>query len=204
MKKIFVTGIGTDIGKTLVAAILTEALHADYWKPVQAGNLEFTDTDRVKELVSNPQSVFHPEAYRLQLPASPHLAAAQENIIIDSEQFVLPQTQNHLVIEGAGGLLVPLASDFLIIDLIAQLQAEVILVSQNYLGSINHTLLTILALQQRQIPIKGIIFNGTPTPSSEDFITQYTGVAKLGALLPETEINPTVVQRYAAQWHPYL
>ncbi|QMU27492.1 dethiobiotin synthase [Adhaeribacter radiodurans] len=204
MKKIFVTGIGTDVGKTLVAAILTEALQADYWKPVQAGNLEFTDTDRVKELVSNAQSCFYPEAYRFHMPASPHLAAAAENIEINPDKFILPEATNHLVIEGAGGLLVPLTAEFLIIDLIAQLQAEVILVSQNYLGSINHTLLSILCLQQRQIPIKGIIFNGPPTPSSEDYITQYTRVPKLGALLPETEINLAMVQHYAAQWRPNL
>jgi dethiobiotin synthetase len=204
MKRVFVTGIGTDIGKTVVAATITEALEADYWKPVQAGNLDFSDTDRVKELVSNPQSVFHPEAYRLQLPASPHLAAAEEQIVINPQNFNLPETQNHLVIEGAGGLMVPLTDNFLIIDLIAQLQAEVILVSQNYLGSINHTLLSILSLQQRQIPVKGIIFNGSPTSSSEDFITQYTGIPKLGALLPEAEINPAVVKQYAAQWRKNL
>lgn len=200
MKRIFVTGIGTDIGKTVVAAIVTEALESDYWKPVQAGNLDFSDTDRVKELVSNSRSVFHPEAYRLQLPASPHLAAAEEQVIINPQNFYLPETPNHLVIEGAGGLMVPLTNNFLIIDLIVQLQAEVILVSQNYLGSINHTLLSVQSLQQRQIPVKGIIFNGPPTPSSEDFITQYTGIPKLGALLPEIDINPAVVKQYAAQW----
>lgn len=198
------TGIGTDVGKTVVAAIITEALQADYWKPVQSGNVDFSDTDRVKELVSNTQSYFHPETYRFQLPASPHQAAAAENIVINPANFHLPETQNHLVIEGAGGLMVPLNQKFLIIDLIAQLKAEVILVSQNYLGSINHTLLSLLSLQQRQIPVKGIIFNGPSTPASEDFITTYSGIPKLGALLPETEINSTVVNHYAAQWKPFL
>ncbi len=198
------TGIGTDVGKTIVAAIITEALQADYWKPVQSGNLDFTDTDRVKELIKNKQSCFYPEAYRFQLPASPHQSAAEENVTINPAKFVLPETQNHLVIEGAGGLMVPLNQQFLIIDLIAQLEAEVILVSQNYLGSINHTLLSLQSLQQRQIPIKGIIFNGPPTPSSEDYITTYSGVPKLGALLPETEINSAVVKQYAEQWNSFL
>lgn len=204
MKRLFVTGIGTDVGKTMVAAIITEALAADYWKPVQAGNLDFSDTDRVKELVTNTQSYFHPETYRFKLPASPHLAAAVENITINPSLFNLPETQNHLIIEGAGGLMVPLNDHFLIIDLIAQLQAEVILVSQNYLGSINHTLLSVQSLRQRQIPVKGIIFNGPPTPASEDYITGYSGIPKLGALLPETEINPAVVKQYAAQWKAFL
>lgn len=198
------TGIGTDVGKTIVAAIITEALRADYWKPVQSGNLEFTDTDRVKELITNTQSCFHPEAYRFHLPASPHQSAAEEHVTIDPAKFVLPGTQNHLVIEGAGGLMVPLNQQFLIIDLIAQLGAEVILVSQNYLGSINHTLLSLQSLQQRQIPIKGIIFNGAPTPASEDYITAYSGVTKLGALLPEIEITPVIVKHYAEQWKPSL
>ena len=198
------TGIGTDVGKTIVAAIITEALLADYWKPVQSGGLDFSDTDRVKELVTNPQSYFHPETYRFQLPASPHLSAAEEQVTINPANFIVPNTQNHLVIEGAGGLMVPLNQDFLIIDLITQLEAEVILVSQNYLGSINHTLLSLQILQHRQIPIKGIIFNGPPTPSSEDYITTYAGVPKLGALLPETTINAAVVKQYAEQWKPFL
>ncbi len=204
MKRIFVTGIGTDIGKTVVSAIITEALQADYWKPVQAGNLDFSDTDRVKELVTNTKSFFHPETHRLQLPASPHQAAAAENIVINPVNFNLPDTNNHLIIEGAGGLMVPLSRNFLIIDLIAQLNAEVILVSHNYLGSINHTLLSILGLQQRQIPIKGLIFNGPPNPATENFITEYSGLPKLAVLLPELEINREIIKHYAAQWKSYL
>ncbi len=198
------TGIGTDVGKTIVAAILTEALQADYWKPVQAGNLEQTDTHTVQKLVSNAKTVFHPEAYRFKLPASPHQAAAAENTEINPANFSLPATNNHLIIEGAGGLLVPLSPTYLIIDLIAQLQAEVILVSRNYLGSINHTLLSIQCIQQRQIPVRGIIFNGPPVPATENIITEYSGLPKLAALLPEPEINTAVISRYAALWQPYL
>lgn len=204
MRKIFVTGIGTDVGKTVVSAILTEALQADYWKPIQAGNLDYTDTDTARNLVSNGRTVFHPEAYRLQLPASPHQAAAAENIIIEPSQIHLPAVSNNLIIEGAGGLLVPLNNKFLIIDLITQLDCEIILVSRNYLGSINHTLLSIECLQRRQIPIAGLIFNGEPNLASEDFIISYSGLRKFPAVLPEKELNAATVKRYATQFKPYL
>jgi dethiobiotin synthetase len=179
-KPLFVTGIGTGIGKTLISAVLVEKLNADYWKPVQAGDLDNSDTIKVRQLVSNSTSVFHPETYRLTQPYSPHKSAALDGIIIDEQTIVLPQTNNRLIIEGAGGLMVPLNDHFLMIDLIKQFNAEVILVSQNYLGSINHTLLSIEALKQRNIPIKGIIFNGEENLSTEDYITAYTRIQHLG------------------------
>jgi len=196
-ERLFVTGIGTDVGKTLVAAILTEALGADYWKPVQAGLTPTTDSATVQQLVTNPATRFHPEAYRLQLPASPHMAAAAESILIRPEDFTLPQTANHLIVEGAGGLLVPLAPGFLIVDLLAQLGLATVVVSRNYLGSINHTLLTLEALRQRGLPVRGLVFNGEPNPSTEDFITQHTGVPVLPRVLPEPVVNAEVVSRYA-------
>ena len=179
-RNLFVTGIGTGIGKTFISAILTEKLKADYWKPVQAGELNNSDTMKAKSLVSNTQSVFHPETYALTEPFSPHKSAAIDGIEIDMQRFILPQTDNNLIIEGAGGLMVPLNKQFLVIDLIKQLNAEVILVSQNYLGSINHTLLSIKALQQYQIPIAGIIFNGESNANSEEYILNYTGIKLLG------------------------
>src|ERR1019366_802964 len=157
---IFITGIGTGIGKTIVSAALVEKLKADYWKPVQSGDLENSDTLIVKSLISNPISVFHPEAHRLSQPYSPHKSAAIDGITLMQEKFILPVTNNTLIVEGAGGLMVPLNNQFLMIDLIKQLKADVVLVSQNYLGSINHTLLSVYALKQYQIPVKGIIFNG--------------------------------------------
>jgi dethiobiotin synthetase len=184
---IFVTGIGTGIGKTVVSAVLTEKLKADYWKPIQSGDLDSSDTLKVKSLVSNPFTVFHPETYGLTQPYSPHKSARIDGIEIDESQFVIPKTNNKLIIEGAGGLMVPLNDHFLIIDLIKQLDAEVVLVSQNYLGSINHTLLSILALKQYGIEIKGIIFNGDLEPDSESYILQYTGIKLLGHL-PEMKI----------------
>jgi dethiobiotin synthetase len=170
MKPIFVTGIGTDVGKTVVSAILVEQLKADYWKPIQSGDLHHSDTMKVQALVSNQISVFHPEAYRLTQPYSPHKSAALDGLEIDLDHIVLPQTNNQLLIEGAGGLMVPLNNKHLMIDLISALDCDVILVSRNYLGSINHTLLSVEVLISRNIPIKAIIFNGDKDEYSENII----------------------------------
>lgn len=188
MRNIFVTGIGTDIGKTIVSAILVEKLKADYWKPVQSGDLDHTDTMKVKALVSNPDSVFHPEAYRLSKPLSPHHAAKLDDISIAKDKILMPEHQNDtLIIEGAGGLMVPLNTNYLIIDLARDLGAEIVLVSKAYLGSINHTLLSIEAIQQRKLPLLGIIFNGHSNPESEQVILAYSGVRCIGRI-PEAEI----------------
>jgi len=186
-KLIFITGIGTGIGKTIVSAVLVEKLKADYWKPIQSGDLDSSDTLAVQSLVTNTKSVFHPEAYRLTQPFSPHKSAAIDGITIDPEKIVAPVTDNILVIEGAGGLMVPLNDDFLMIDLIRQLGAEVILVSQNYLGSINHTLLSVYTLKKEQISVKGIIFNGIKDDSSETYIRNYSKLEILGHI-PQFEV----------------
>ena len=169
-KPLFVTGIGTGVGKTYVSAHLVETMQADYWKPIQSGDLEATDTMKVQSMVKNPISVFHPEAYRLTQPFSPHKSAELDGIVIDPVKIILPKTQNQLIVEGAGGLMVPLNNHFLMIDLIAQLQAEVVLVVMHYLGSINHTLLSIEMLKQRGLPINHIIFNGIKEAYSENVI----------------------------------
>jgi dethiobiotin synthetase len=204
MKRYFVTGIGTDVGKTVAAAILTEALQADYWKPVQAGGLDFTDTDTVRSLISNEKSVFHPEAYRLKMAASPHKAAAAEGIEIDVHGLELPETQNNLIVEGAGGLMVPLNKRYLVLDLVQQLGLEVILVSRNYLGSINHTLLTAEVLRYRKVPVAGIIFNGEENQTSEDFIIKYTGLRRLPSIRQEADFCQEAVAEYAKSFVPYL
>ncbi|MFD3003423.1 dethiobiotin synthase [Pontibacter toksunensis] len=204
MKSYFITGIGTDVGKTVAAAILTEALQADYWKPVQAGGLDFTDTDTVMSLVSNAASVFHPEAYRLKMAASPHRAAAAEGIEIDVHSMKLPHTENNLVVEGAGGLMVPLNKRFLMLDLVQQLGLEVVLVSRNYLGSINHTLLTAEVLRYRKVQVAGIIFNGEENAASEDFIVKYTGLRKLPSIRQEAEFCKEAVAAYAEEFKSYL
>src|SRR5688572_5738083 len=199
MNRFFVTGIGTDVGKTVVSAILTEALEADYWKPVQAGSLDFTDTHTVRKLVSNTRSFFHPETYRLQAPMSPHAAARLENRELDLSEITLPETSNNLVIEGAGGLMVPLNNKFLVLDLLAKLQCPVVVVSRNYLGSINHTLLTLEILKSRQIPVAGIVFNGEPNPDSEDFILNYTGVSRLFSIPFLPELNAEIISEQAGK-----
>ncbi|MDB5110240.1 MAG: bioD, partial [Mucilaginibacter sp.] len=132
-----------------------------------------SDTLKVKSLVSNTKSVFHPEAYRLTQPYSPHKSADLDNVIIEADKIILPETDNQLIIEGAGGLMVPLADNFLMIDLIKTLDAEVILVSKHYLGSINHTLLSIAVLKQYGIPLKGIVFNGDKDEYTERAIVNY-------------------------------
>ena len=179
-KPLFVTGIGTGIGKTIVSAALVEKLKADYWKPIQSGDLDKSDSLSVKNLISNSITKIHPESYRLTQPFSPHKSAAIDGIIIDPDAIQLPTTSNALIVEGAGGLMVPLNSEFLIIDLIKKLGTEVVLVSQNYLGSINHTLLSIYVLKNYGIAIRGIIFNGIEDVYSKEFILKSTGVELLG------------------------
>lgn len=197
MKRIFITGIGTNIGKTVVSAIVTEYLNADYWKPIQSGDLMDSDTMKVKTLISNNKSVFHPEKYRLSQPLSPHAAAKRDGVAIKLEDFILPETENHLVIEGAGGLMVPLNNEMLIADLIQHLDVSVLLVSQNYLGSINHTLLTIQELKRRNITIIGIVINGESTPETEAFVMQYSNLPIILRIENESSIDQNTVLKYA-------
>jgi dethiobiotin synthetase len=197
MKKIFVTGIGTDIGKTVVSAVLVEALKADYWKPVQTGSFFSRDTVEVKRIISNTKSQFHPESYLLKQPMSPHAAAELEGVEIHMDQINLPQTTNHLVIEGAGGLMVPLNRNHFMIDLIQKFDAEVILVVKNYLGSINHTLLSIDVLKSRGLKIMGIVINEEPHALSENIILQYSGLKLLGRIEKEGMIKKEVIEKYA-------
>jgi len=201
MKNYFITGIGTDVGKTVVAAILTEALEADYWKPIQAGDLEFSDTIKVHNLISNSKTVFHPEAYQLTEPMSPHAAAKIDEVEIDLDKIKLPKTKNNLIVEGAGGLMVPLNDKDLIIDLIQKLDLEVVLVSQNYLGSINHTILSFESLKVRKLKVAGIIFNGETNEATEQYILNYTGVPCLGRVKQHQTVNKEIVLSYKNQFN---
>jgi dethiobiotin synthetase len=194
--KLFITGISTDVGKTIASAIVVEALQADYWKPIQAGDLNHSDTHKVQSLVSNSQSHFHSNSYALQTPASPHLAAAIDGLTIAMNQIQEPKTNNHLVVEGAGGILVPLNETQSVVDLI-QPDYKVIVVSRHYLGSINHTLLTIEALQNRQIQVAGIIFSGDENTSSESIILSRTAVPFLGRIAQEPYFDTNVISEYA-------
>lgn len=168
-KKLFVTGIGTEVGKTVCSAILTKYFNADYWKPIQSGDLHFSDSMKIKEWVGE-NVVIHPEKYRLQLAASPHQSALEEVILINSNDFKLPETQNNLIVEGAGGLMVPISDDEFIIDLIEKLNLPVALVVRNYLGCINHTLLSLIALKQKNIKLEYLILNGSFPADTERII----------------------------------
>jgi len=195
MNNYFITGIGTGIGKTITSAVLTEKLHADYWKPIQSGDLDISDSLLVKNLISNTKTVIHSESYRLGQPLSPHLSAKLDGIEISLQNILVPQTSNALVIEGAGGLMVPLNNEHLILDLIKALDTKVIVVSQNYLGSINHTLLTLEVLRQNQVPVEGLIFNGKANTESESYIQQYSRTRIIGRIPAMASIDQESIRK---------
>ena len=197
MKTYFITGIGTEVGKTIASAIVTQALKADYWKPVQAGELNHSDRMKVEALIDNDRTKCHTDAYKLSQPMSPHAAAERDGVEIDISSFKIPQTNNHLVIEGAGGLLVPLNDKNTILNLIESLKCEVILVSRHYLGSINHTLMSIETLQPRKIPIKGILFNGKENKDTESIITKMSNVNIIGRIDELDDLNKSVINSVA-------
>lgn len=179
---IIVAGTDTGVGKTVFAAALTGALDASYWKPIQAGLDDETDSETVARLADLTQDRIHPEAYRLKRPASPHLAAALEGVTIDTAALTPPRIAGPLVIEGAGGLLVPLTPNVLQIDVFARWKLPLVLVASTRLGTINHTLLSIEAIKRRAIPLLGIAFTGDPAPESMRAVADFGGVTVLGRL----------------------
>jgi dethiobiotin synthetase len=195
MNTYFITGIGTDVGKTVASAIVTEALKADYWKPIQAGDLENCDTKKVKRLVSNTTSKFHDNSYALNTPMSPHAAADIDNISIKLKHIIQPKTKNNLVIEGAGGLLVPINTKNTILDLIKP-NYKVIVVSRHYLGSINHTLLTLNLLKEKGFEV-ALIFSGNEHKTTEEIITKMTTINVIGRIAEEPYFDKNVVLEYA-------
>ncbi len=194
--KLFITGISTDVGKTIASAIIVEALQADYWKPIQAGDLDNSDSHKIKSYISNDRTIIHENSYKLNTPSSPHFAAELDGITIDLKKIAAPQTENHLIIEGAGGVFVPLNEKDCVIDLI-QTDYKVIVVSRHYLGSINHTLLTIEAFKNRKINIAGIIFSGDKNKASESIILNKTGIKCIGRIEQEPYFDQNVIKEYA-------
>ena len=194
MRPVFVTGTGTGIGKTLVSAILVNALEADYWKPIQAGYDEGTDSEFVNTMRSSERSKVYPELYKLKLPASPHIAARQEGIEITTDKIAaaLPASPRTLVIEGAGGIMVPISNSEFVVDLISKLNARVILVSRNYLGSINHSLLTASFCKERKLDVTGWIFNDV-FGDYENEIANWTGYPVIAKLPKLERITPEIV-----------
>jgi len=202
MKTYFITGISTEVGKTVVAAIVTEALEADYWKPVQAGELDDSDTHKVTRFISNDKTVIHANSYALKTPMSPHAAAKIDGVTIDVSKIIAPKTDNNLVIEGAGGLLVPLNDTNTILDLIKP-NYKVIVVSRHYLGSINHTLLTIKLLQEKGFDIS-VIFSGDEHKTTESIIKKMTNVSVIGRIDEEPYFDKNVIKEYADKFRENL
>jgi dethiobiotin synthetase len=208
--KLFITGIGTDVGKTITSAIITQALEADYWKPIQAGDLDNSDSLKIQRYISNDchpeqrrRTVIHENSYKLNTPASPHLAAKIDGFTIDLKQIIEPITKNHLVIEGAGGILVPLNETDCVIDLIKD-DYKVIIVSRHYLGSINHTLLTFEALKSRKIEVAGIIFSGDENKATEEIILNKTKAKFIGRIDNEPYFDQNVIKYYADKFRENL
>lgn len=201
--KLFITGIGTDVGKTITSAIVTQALESDYWKPIQAGDLDNSDSHKIQRYICNDKTIIHENSYKLNTPASPHLAAAIDGITIDLKKIVEPKTKNHLVVEGAGGLLVPLNDNDTIIDLI-QPDYKIILVSRHYLGSINHTLLSFEALKSRNLKVAGIIFSGDENKATEEIILNKTKAKFIGRIDNEPYFDQNVIQYYADKFRENL
>ena len=204
---LIVAAIGTEVGKTVTSAILCEALAADYWKPVQAGDLDHTDTDKVRALVSHTSFIAHTETHRLTAPMSPHAAAQIDGLIIKAEDFKRPDTQGRpLVTELAGGLMVPLSHSYMIVDLAESLGDPIVLVVNSYLGSINHTLLSLDLIKQRGLNFAGIIFNGETNMQSREVILDYSQAPLIADIPHATLLNKAFVKTHAdtLRHHPRL
>jgi dethiobiotin synthetase len=197
---LFVTGIGTDVGKTVVSAILCEYFGFDYWKPIQTGKNLGTDNESLKSLVSTAGFTTYPESYLLEQPLSPHAAAKFENETIKLNQIQFPASSSKLIIEGAGGLLVPINYDNeTICDLIIQLKCPVVLVVKEYLGNINHTLLSLEHLKQREIPVFGIVYVGDELPETSEIIEKMTGIKTLFRVPLFSLLNKDTIRKFAQE-----
>lgn len=203
-KQFIISGIGTDVGKTVASAIISQALNATYWKPVQAGDLDWSDTMKVDNWTDDKVIVLK-EQFRLTAPMSPHAAAFLDGVSITQDDFVIPQVEGNLIIEGAGGLMVPVNNEGLLyIDLFQSWNLPLILISRHYLGSINHTLLSIGALKSRNIPIEGIVFVGEENKATESIILNTTGVHFIARIPLANEVNSTFIQDQSEVFKEYF
>lgn len=193
--QIVIVGIGTEVGKTLASAIVVKALNAAYWKPVQTGFLHGKGDRDSKTVQDLTQCTVLPETYLFQEPLSPHIAARIDGAEIDIQHIQIPETDGNLVIETAGGLMAPLNDTNLFIDLLQQWKCPVILTVRQYLGNINHTLLSIEALTSRDIPVLGMITSGIALPDTNRWLSQYTQIPVLLEIPELNEINPDVIQQ---------
>lgn len=195
-KQYFVTGIGTDVGKTVVSAILSESLQATYWKPIQAGDLNNSDSIKVARLTKKVTVL--EEAFKLTEPMSPHAAAAIDGIEISIQELQPPKVEGPLIVEGAGGLMVPFNSNAeTFLDLASSWKLPTIIVSRHYLGSINHSLMTVELLQQNNIEIEGLVFVGEEHPTTEKIILDKTGVRMIARIPIAKELNSDFISEQA-------
>ena len=193
-KKLFVTGTDTDIGKTVVSSILVSGLQAAYWKPIQAGRDPITDTEFLKKTTGLPDDHFYEESFNLTEPMSPHAAAEIDGVSIRFDDIQEPETrQEHLIIEGAGGLIVPINDSQYVIDLITHVGYPALLVAKSGLGTLNHTLLSLEALRNRKIPVFGVVLVGEKHDSNEEAIIKYGKVERLFRLPILSELTPDSV-----------
>ena len=204
MSKIIVTGCGTDVGKTIVSAIITKALDGEYWKPIQCGAIKNSDTQTVKNLIDLPDDRVHLPAYDFRTPCSPHKAAKIENRKIEPCSIWPPRTKRSLVIETVGGVFVPLSFEMTTLDLLQNWQACWVVVSRHYVGSINHTLLTLAALKARKIDVRLLIFNGKACPESVEAICHFSKIHSYLELLPEKKFTKQMITEIALQWKKKL
>ena len=195
--RLFVTGTDTGVGKSYVAALLTVGLEAAYWKPVQSG--ADADADWVRRVTGLPAERVLPETYRLREPLSPHEAARREGVQIEMSRFALP-VQKRLIVEGAGGVMVPLDDRHLMVDLMVDLGLPVLVVARSELGTINHTLLTLDQLRRRGCPLLGVVVNGPPNPANCQAIAHYGKVPVLAAINRRVELSPAKVRGLFARY----
>jgi len=200
MKGLIVAGIGTDVGKTIASVALCEALGADYWKPIQSGTDDApADASTVSTLIINGGTRVHPSTYSFRRSLSPHAAARCEDVEILLESLRAPETSRPLVVELAGGVLVPMNDRHTNLDLIKRLDLPVVVVSRHYLGSINHTLLTCEVLKAHEVAIQGILFNGDETlPDSERVIERMSGVPVIGRIPTLANVSHSEIAKVAA------
>lgn len=199
-----VLGIHTGVGKTVCSAIIAEALQCDYWKPVQAGDLENSDTIRVQRMVSNTNSRIHPEAYRLTQPMSPHAAAAIDGVQYGLADFSVPESKNSVLLETAGGVMSPLSDTATMVDLVKHLGLPAILVVRHYLGSINHSMLCLEVLRAKGIPLLGVVISGLRNEASESFLRTYGGVSRMAYAAEVKEESAAEVTKAAELLAPQI
>lgn len=196
--RLVICGTDTDVGKTIVSALFVQGLDANYWKPVQSGTEGGGDRQRVIDLLELPQERWHPEAYAFQAPVSPHWAAEREGKCIDPDQLQLPAIAGPLVVETAGGLMVPLTRQWLQIQQLGRWQLPVVLVARSELGTLNHTLLSLEALRKRNIPILGLVINGPAHADNPRTLNELGQIPLLCELPPLEQLNAAALAR---QWH---